>query len=103
MYFMKAIRTHVHANFTVTIPFSSKALSYSSNEGSFTCAFFAYARCTALELCPNACWANRSGYPHVLARSAQAYRYEWSDTPLMPDPRQRCLNSVDRSPARTVM
>jgi len=42
------------------------------------------------------------GYPHFKARSAQAYRYECSDTPDILSPRHRCLNSVARSPARTV-
>jgi len=35
--------------------------SYSSNGGKVTCTFFAYARCTAALLCPEASWAKRSG------------------------------------------
>ena len=35
--------------------------SYSSREGIFVWARFAYARCTALELCPRFSIANRSG------------------------------------------
>ena len=35
--------------------------SNSSNDGIFVCARFAYARCTALELCPIFSIANRSG------------------------------------------
>jgi len=49
-----------------------------------------------------ACCANRSGKPHFKARSAQAYRYECRDTPTISNPMHRCLNSVARSPARTV-
>ena len=82
--------------------FSCQSFSQSSSDGTVTSACFAYARCTALELCPNACCANRSGNPHFNARSAHAYRYECSDTPEIPNPSQRCLNSVARSPARTV-
>jgi hypothetical protein len=37
-----------------------------------TLAFLEYARTNALELCPRACWANRSGILTVLAHSAQA-------------------------------
>ena len=35
--------------------------SYSSREGIFVCARLAYARCTALLLCPKFSIANRSG------------------------------------------
>ena len=80
----------------------SRGFSQSASDGTVTSAFFAYARCTALELCPNACCANLSGNPHFNARSAHAYRYECSDTPEIPSPSHRCLNSVARSPALTV-
>jgi hypothetical protein len=43
--------------------------SHSSREGTMTFAFLEYARANALELCPSACWANRSGIPTVLASS----------------------------------
>src|ERR1035437_7275743 len=82
--------------------FSCQSFSQSASDGTVTSACFAYARCTALELCPNACCANRSGKPHFNARSAHAYRDECSDTPLIFNPSHRCLNSVVRSPARTV-
>ena len=40
---------------------SSAFCSYSSNDGNFISARFAYARCTALLLCPKFSIANRSG------------------------------------------
>ena len=43
-----------------------------------------------------------AAFEQVSARSAHAYRYECSDTPLISSPSQRCLNSVARSPGRTV-
>ena len=39
----------------------SHSFSQSSSDGTATSACFAYTRCTALELWPNACCANRSG------------------------------------------
>ena len=98
-------RPEIHgSNFGCTLrcEFFPHSFSQSSSDGTVTSACFAYARCTALELWPNACCANRSGKPHFNARSAHAYRYECSDTPEIPSPSHRCLNSVTRSPARTV-
>jgi len=42
-----------------------------------------------LTVVPSDSWANRSGYPADIARSAHAYRYECRVTPLTPRIRHR--------------
>src|ERR1039457_3419808 len=51
---------------------AARSSSYDSSAGTMTFAFLAYARCTALLLCPSDSCANRSGIPALLARSAHA-------------------------------
>src|ERR1035438_5211186 len=49
---------------TVRCGCSCQSFSQSASDGTVTSACFAYARCTALELWPHACCANRAGHPH---------------------------------------
>src|ERR1019366_4806738 len=76
--------------------FSCQSFSQSASDGTVTSACLAYARCTALELCPNACCANRSGsciprQPGL--RSAVLPRGTGTDPSETPDELRRACHS----------